>query len=355
MGKDQARVSVMWTGLSLLEWRESSRRLINGAQNRRLVAPRRFCSTFALIVGVLVWGSHRVASAATYVLPPADEALIGSITETTAHERDTLLDVARRYGLGYQELVLANPKVDRWLPGDGTRILLPTRYILPNAPREGIVLNLAEMRLYYYPQQKRGELPEVMTFPVSIGRVEWATPLAETRVTAKVANPSWYPPDSIRAEHETWGDNLPKRVPPGPDNPLGLFALKLGLPGYLIHGTNKAYGIGMRVSHGCIRLYPQDIELLFEEVPKGTSVRIVNQPYKVAAQAGVLYLEAHPPSGEPSADRTNLDLTPLVDRLLAAVRERPDWNVYWGNAEAMARDPRGIPKLVGREVASDGR
>jgi L,D-transpeptidase ErfK/SrfK len=288
-----------------------------------------------------------MVSAATYVLPPAEEALIGSLTETTAHERDTLLDVARRYGLGYQEIVLANPQVDRWLPGDGTRILLPTRFILPDAPRKGIVLNLAEMRLYYYPQPKAGELPQVMTFPVSIGRVEWATPLAVTRVIAKVENPSWYPPESIRAEHEAGGDELPKRVPPGPDNPLGRFALKLGLRGYLFHGTNKAYGIGMRVSHGCVRLYPQDIAVLFKQVPKGAPVRIVNQQYKVAAEAGVLYLEAHPPSGEPAAGEEQADIAPLVDRLLAAVRERPDWDVYWGKAEATARDPRGIPTQVG--------
>jgi lipoprotein-anchoring transpeptidase ErfK/SrfK len=173
---------------------------------------------------------------------------------------------------------------------EGTRVILPTQHILPDTPREGLVLNLPEMRLYYYPKPSTGKPRTVVTFPVSIGRMDWATPLGLTRVTAKVINPVWYPPASIRAEHEQEGQALPPEVAAGPDNPLGQYALQLGRPGYLIHGTDRPYGIGMRATHGCIRLYPEDIQRLFEEVPVGTPVRIVNQPYKAGWYRGVLYL-----------------------------------------------------------------
>ncbi len=290
-------------------------------------------------------GSAGALEAATFVLPPRDVALVGYLQEATTCQEDTLLDIARLYNVGYQEIVLANPDVDPWLPGEGTRVLVPTRYILPDAPRKGIVLNLAEMRLYFYPKCRAGESPQVMTFPVSIGRGEWETPLGTTQVVKKVADPTWYPPKSIRAEHAAEGDPLPKVVPPGPDNPLGRFALRLGLPGYLIHGTNKPYGIGMKVSHGCVRLYPEDIEVLFREVPMGTPVRIVNQPYKTGWHLGVLYLEVHSPFGDRSKGPPQ-DLTPLTESLVATTRNRPDYAVDWDRVRGLARYPQGIPLAI---------
>ncbi len=233
-------------------------------------------------------------SAATFPLPPANVDIVGELYVMKTRHEDTLAQVAREFNLGHEEIANANPKIDRWVPGEGTEVLLPTRFILPDAPREGVVVNLPEMRLYYYPKPKKGETPVVITHPVSVGRMDWATPLGQTKVVRKQKDPAWYPPESIRAEHEANGDPLPKMVPPGPENPLGQFALRLGIPGYLIHGTNRPYGIGMRVTHGCIRMYPEDIESIFSEIPVGTPVRFVNQPAKAALLADTLFLEVHP-------------------------------------------------------------
>lgn len=281
----------------------------------------------------------------TFTLPPESESVVGQVQYITASNEDTLADIARRYNVGRNELILANPGVDPWLPPEGTRIVLPTRYVLPNAAREGVVLNVPEMRLYYYPAPKNGEPPQVITYPISIGRGDWETPLGSTSIIAKTENPAWIPPDSIREEHAADGDPLPARVPPGPDNPLGQFALRLGLPGYLIHGTNKPYGIGMRVTHGCVRLYPEDIEVLFGEVPEGTLVQIVHQPYKLGWHLGKLYLEAHPAY----SDKNNpmpLTLTPLVRSLLAVTEDYPDYPVDYDQLRRLTLNPNGMPRPI---------
>ncbi len=232
--------------------------------------------------------------AQTYPLPPIDNQLIGQIQTATAKHEDTLLDIARHYGIGQKEILLANKKADRWLPGDGTKVTIPSRFILPKAPRKGIVLNVPEMRLYQFKKSKNGGPATVTTHPVSIGRMDWTTPLGKTRIIQKKENPVWRPPESIKKEHAEKGEILPDVVPAGPDNPLGLFALRLGIPGYLIHSTNKPFGVGMRVSHGCVRMYPEDIEKLFQQVKVGTPVLITNQPIKVGWFAGKLYIEVHP-------------------------------------------------------------
>lgn len=254
--------------------------------------------TFVSSCLLFLMGAAQLAQGATFILPPPDIDLVGEIRVVRAEQEDTLIDIARRYGLGYAEIVQANPGVNRWVPGKGTPVVLPTRYILPDTPREGIVLNVSEMRLYYYPKPKSGEKPVVMTFPVSIGRMDWKTPLGETKIVRKQEDPPWYPPESIKAEHAADGEILPDMIPGGPDNPLGRYALRLGIPGYLIHSTNKPYGIGMRVTHGCVRMYPENIEKLFPLVPVGTPVRIVNQPAKIGRLADVLFLEAHGPLEE---------------------------------------------------------
>ena len=247
---------------------------------------------------LLGWLTAGVASAAVYPLPPPGIDVIGQVRVAYANKDDTLLDIARRHSLGYEEIVHANPGVDRWLPGQGTPIILPTRFILPDAPREGIVLNLSEMRLYYYPPAGTDGQRVVHTYPVSIGRMDWKTPLGVTRVTSKEIDPPWRPPASIKAAHAAQGDILPDVVPGGPDNPLGRHALRLALPSYLIHGTNRPYGIGMRVTHGCVRMYPEDIERLFGMVPVGTTVRIIDQPVKVGRLHGEIFVEMHEPLEE---------------------------------------------------------
>jgi L,D-transpeptidase ErfK/SrfK len=268
--------------------------------------------------------------------------VVGRIEWVEAQEHETLVDIARRYKLGYQEIVLANPDVDPWLPGEGTQVVVPNLYVLPDAPRDGIVLNLAEMRLYYYPKTHAGQSPTVVTYPVSIGRMDWKTPLGLTRVERKVKDPAWYPPESIRIEHAAQGDILPELVPAGPDNPLGGYALYLGVSGYLLHGTNKPFGIGMRVTHGCVRLYPEDVEALYHQVPVGTPVRIVDQPYKIGWRDGTLYLEAHPPFGDPDLGEAQ-DLAPLVEVIVKAKDRYGDQPLAWERAQALAEKPSGFP------------
>lgn len=239
-----------------------------------------------------LWVTKSIAE--TLVLPPIDIDLVGQTAVVAARHEDTLLDIARRFDIGQDEIVLANASVDRWLPGEGTEVVIPSRYILPRAQRAGIVLNVPEMRLYYFPPAKPGLPASVETYPVSIGRMDWTTPLGKTTIAAKIRNPSWRPPDSIRAEAAAGGTPLPELVPPGPGNPLGDYAMRLGLPGYLIHSTNRPYGVGMRVTHGCIRMYPEDIEGLFPDVTIGTQVQIVNQPVKIGWLFDTLFIEVHP-------------------------------------------------------------
>ncbi|HEY5810212.1 MAG TPA: L,D-transpeptidase family protein, partial [Povalibacter sp.] len=262
------------------------------------------------------------AVAATYPLIGSDTVL-GETQATVAKHEDTLLDMGRTYSVGYEEIVAANPGVDPWLPGEGTQVLIPSRYILPDAPREGIIVSLAEHRLYYFPKAKAGEVPTVVTYPISVGRMDWKTPLGLTRIVDKRVNPIWYPPESVRKEHADDGRPLPKAVPAGPDNPLGQFAMRLGIPGgaYLIHGTNRPAGVGMQVTHGCIRMYPEDIEQFFKMVPVNTPVRIVHQPYKMGWKGQELYMEVHTPlEGQEEADVRSL--TQITRLLVSATQDR---------------------------------
>jgi L,D-transpeptidase ErfK/SrfK len=281
---------------------------------------------FKLIIALPLLFTSAFSSAATFTLPPEDSQLVGSILTARAQQEDTLLDIARIYDIGQKEILLANPTVDRWIPGEGTEITIPLRFILPDAPRLGIVLNVPEMRLYSYNKKHGKQLESVTTHPVSIGRMDWTTPLGKTRIIQKTENPVWRPPESIKKEHAEKGEILPDVVPAGPDNPLGLFALRLGIPGYLIHSTNKPYGVGMRVSHGCVRMYPEDIQALFPNVAIGTPVLITNQPLKVGWSSGKLYIEVHPALDEESISyekrlsnaldliqRANHSRLPLID------------------------------------------
>jgi L,D-transpeptidase ErfK/SrfK len=230
-----------------------------------------------------------------FILESADQGVVGEPQVVFTRATDTFSDLAREYGLGYDELVEANPGVDPWLPRVNTPILLPTQYVLPDVPRQGIVLNIASKRLFYFPKVIDGEPIQVMTFPIGIGRLGWETPLGEASVVSRATNPTWYVPASVRKEHAEAGDPLPAVVPPGPDNPLGRHVLKLDMPGYLLHGTNQPYGVGMRVSHGCVRLYPENIELLYTLVAIGEKVNIINEPFLAGWRDGDLFFESHRP------------------------------------------------------------
>jgi L,D-transpeptidase ErfK/SrfK len=325
-----------------------------------------------------------IGNAEVYELPPPGNDVIGAVTIVKARADDTLIEIARRHGLGYEDIVRANPDVDTWLPGEGTKVVLPTRYVLPPGERRGLVLNLAEYRLYYFPEPRDGETPVVMTYPMSIGRMDWETPLGRTSVISKVTNPTWYPPASVLAEHEADGNPLPRIVPPGPKNPLGKHAMRLGLPGYLIHGTNRPAGVGMRVTHGCIRLFPEDIGFLFGKVGIDTPVRIINEPVKIGWDGDELVVEAHrtleetPRIVEEDLDskETNTEvvidevseetsegvaedspgtpyvkdkLTLLTEQFVAVTNARPG-RLYWDIAERLLERADGIPALVGREI-----
>lgn len=286
------------------------------------------------------------ATAATYTLQD-DSRIIGHNYVIYSRIEDTLSDIARRFDLGYSELRRANPDVDPWMPGEGTEITIPARFILPDAPREGMVINTAEMRLFYYPPAQAGEPRKVITHPIGIGREGWKTPLGKTRITTKRENPVWIPPESIRQEHEEKGDPLPKVVPAGPENPLGAHAMNFAMPGYLMHGTDKPYGVGLRVSHGCIRLYPEDIADLFEQVAISTPVEIVYQPVKAAVQDEQLYLEAHAPFNDMSERDAN-NMTPMVEAILGA-QDKLVSDQDWPYAENMMREAHGMVQQLNQE------
>ncbi len=284
------------------------------------------------------------AFAATYPLPPPSDSVIGEIQFVETRYEDTLLEIGRRFGIGYEEIVNANPGIDPWVPGAGVRVTVPSRFILPDAPREGIVVNLPEHRLYYFPKAKAGESAVVQTYPVSVGKEDWTTPVGVTRVVDKRVRPTWYPPESVRAEHAAQGRFLAKAVPPGPDNPLGEFAMRLGLPGgaYLIHGTNKPSGVGMPVTHGCIRMFPEDIEYVFEQVKVQTPVRILHQPSKMGWSGDTLFLEVHAML-EGQKDPETYGLTQLTKAVVAATRDR-SVQLDWKHAEQVFTRATGVPE-----------
>jgi L,D-transpeptidase ErfK/SrfK len=242
-----------------------------------------------------------------YPAPPGQETVIGELMTYKIRKGDTLLDVGRWYGLSAKEISDANNHMDWWGPPVGAEIVLPTAHILPNAPHVGIVMNIPEMRIYYYPppslphRGKHGLTPAsysasrvVYTFPVGLGRFDWKTPVGTFKVSGKDRNPTWVVPQDIYEEHLERDGEAEHVVPGGEDdNPLGKYRLRLTLPLYAIHGTDVPWGVGMTVSHGCIRLYPEDIERLFHLVKVGTPGRFVYQPVKFGWRDNQLYVEVH--------------------------------------------------------------
>ena len=303
-------------------------------------------SFFRRFVPVLFLVYVAGAGAVGYPMPSADDDLIGEVRLARASRDETLLDMARMYGIGQEEIRLANPAVDRWLPKEGEAVMIPSRHVLPDARRQGLVLNLPEMRVYHFRPGRGGRAGTVDTYPASIGRMDWKTPLGGARIIRKQRNPSWRPPASVRQEAAAAGEALPDVMPPGPENPLGTHALRLNLPGYLIHGTNKPYGVGMRVTHGCVRLLPEDISELFERVQVGTPVQIVNQPVKTGWQDGVLFVEVHPPLDEDETPRDDF-LRFTLERIYEVLQERPA--VLDGRALRQAvAEMHGVPVAVSR-------
>jgi len=288
-----------------------------------------------------------------FQLGSADGDVVGAVQKTVVGPDDTLPDIARRFDVGYEEMLLANPGVDPWLPGVGREVIVPTQYVLPMAPREGVVVNIAAMRIYYFPPHRRGEPQLVYTHPIGIGKVGWKTPEGTTRIIARQKDPVWVVPKSVRDEHAQDGEKLPERVPAGPNNPLGQYLFRLDWPSYLIHGTNKPYGVGMRSSHGCMRLYPEDIAVFFDLIPIGTKVTVVNQPYVFGWRDHTLYLQAYAVLEDDTRD-WNSHRRRLLDQLLKS-KSQPeaarrinagDAQLDWQRIGAVAHAPRALPVPV---------
>jgi L,D-transpeptidase ErfK/SrfK len=284
-----------------------------------------------------------------------DQDLVGVVQLTTSTRDDTLTDIARRFNVGYEEIVRANPGVDPWLPGEGKSIVVPTQFVLPTAPRAGLIINVAAMRLFYFPPQKPGEPQLVYTHPIGIGKVGWKTPEGITKITRRQKDPVWHVPVSVIKEHKDNGEELDAVVGPGPDNPLGRYAFYLAWPSYLIHGTNKPAGVGLRSSHGCIRLYPEDIESFYDMIPVGTQVRVVNQPFLFGWLDGELYMQASGPLEDDSHDGKQAQANGLPKALQARIEKQLKKHGASLNVDlvsALAHEPRGIPVAVSRADAS---
>ena len=308
-----------------------------------------------LLVLLSLWSSLPSAQANEYPLRDDGGGLFGEVKRIQTRYEDTLIQLARQHSLGYEELLRVNKGVDPWLPGAGTEILIPGQRLLPPGVREGIVVNLPEHRLFYFPKPEKGKPPVVLTFPVSVGKMDWNTPLGVTKVVRKQKNPPWYPPESVRKEHIKRGDPpLPAVVPAGPDNPLGTRSMRLDIPGgaYLIHGTNNPDVVGMAITHGCLRMYPEDIERLFDLTPVGTRVTLINEPVKISRFGGEVWLEVHPPVDEKGQVLT-VDIEVFEARLNELLGES-EVIIDWEMALRALREATGMPVLVGLELVPEG-
>ena len=283
--------------------------------------------------------------AAIFTLPSNGDSVVGKVKWTHSKQGDNFSIIGRHYDVGYFEMVEANPGVDPSLPKPGTIVVIPTKFIIPNVPHVGLVLNVAEMRAYYFPPGSN----KVMTYPVGIGRsADWATPVGVTRIISKVKNPTWIPPEDIRKWHRaTFGNDLPAKIGPGPDNPLGYYVLHLGkgFPEVYFHGTNEPASVGRRTSSGCIHLWPEDIEDLYYRVKVGTPVRVINDPYKAGWLDNKIYLESHVPLEE-QQDIYSKDLAPMRYDVQAVVANRAV-NIDWDEANRIADQQNGVPQVVG--------
>ena len=286
-----------------------------------------------------------------------NSTVVGELKSILVSEDETVADLAIRYETGFQDLLIANPNSHHWNPKANSKYLIPSMYILPQESYNGIILNLAELRLYFY---IRGsdlyENIKVLTYPVGIGRLDWKTPLGETFIESKVESPTWYPPKSIILEHEERGEILPRVVKAGPDNPIGKYVMKLNVDGgYLLHGTNKKHGIGMMVSHGCIRLRNEDIETIFYNAPVGTKVKIINQPIKLGVYKNFLYMEVHAfnkkevYSNNQKNTLTTDNIHMPVELVMDFSEQNPSFSINWKKVFKTFEESNGIPTIIGKK------
>lgn len=303
---------------------------------------------YSMYLAILLLSFFNIATsyALIFPLPAKGSDLVGENFTIRAQKGDTLAKLGQRYNVGVHEMIEANPRINPYYTiSTGSPVLIPQQHILPKW-RKGIVINLAELRLYYFPKDKQ----EVLTYPIAIGRIGWNTPTAVTSVIAKTKDPDWRPPASIRQYvMETKGEVLPDVVPAGPKNPLGIRAIRLGLEGYLIHGTNAPESVGRRVSSGCMRMNNNDVAELYEFVKVGTPVKIINETHKVGWHHGKLYLQAHKPLSDSDAAREN-----SAERAVSLVRNiaGDDTHVDLQRVRHTGAQQLGVPQPVGFRAGS---
>ena len=275
----------------------------------------------------------------TFVLP-ANGNIVGHLQYAPVHPGDSVATLARRYDMGGYEMLEANPGINYDHPSIGENLIVPSSFILPDAPRDGIVINLAEMRLYYY----HPDHVHVSTYPVGVGKAGWNTPLGKTQVVRKREHPTWVVPDSILANHIEHGQPIEKTRPPGPDNPLGDYAMNLGFANIVIHGTNTPKAVGVRASHGCIRMLPEDVKALFQHVRIGTPVYIIHQPTKIGRKNNQLYLEAHVPLGAELHQTEYSDVGNLIHKVKPA---GSSYHLEWEKIHRLQQSANGYPLPIG--------
>lgn len=280
--------------------------------------------------------------AAVYSLPPENSNIIGEPQIAILQKDQNLQELAQRYGVGYYEVLEANPTLNPKQVQPGTEVIMPTQFILPDAPREGVVVNLAELRLYYYPPDSK----EVMTFPVGIGKAGWETPVTVTAIKDKRVNPLWVVPESVYQDMLKRGYKIDRVWAPGPNNPLGKHAMRLTLQGYDIHGSNRNEGVGRRTSAGCVRMYPDDVAALFARIDVGTKVTIINQPIKLGYKGKTVYLEAHQPLKE-EIEKTGGNFVPLLQEQIARAGSSQRMKIDLSTAKVKVAEHTGLVYEVG--------
>lgn len=336
------------------------RRVFDNSQCKRWVAVLAMISQLWLVA---------LTQAETFVLPTDGTTVVGQPKIIIPTQENTLLDIARQLDVGYHEITWANPGVDVWLPEKNVRVIVPTQYILPPKPWNGIVLNISQRRLYYFPPPPKGQPAKVMTFPVSIAREGWATPLGNTKVVAKHKDPAWFVPKSIQAEHKAAGETeFPEYFPPGPNNPMGMLAIQLGFQSIFIHGTNRPWGVGLRTSHGCLHLYPEDAAVIFPLMSANIPVRVIDEPMVVGVNKGELYMASFEPVAEYGTTRNlmtraALALAPFLQSSVVpradakAAPKKPEtppvvYEVDWSKVEKITRQFQVIPVSVAPQGAT---
>lgn len=279
--------------------------------------------------------------ASEFPLPPKGHDIVGQIQTAAVQPGDTFASIAQKYNVTYAGMVEANPGIDAAKPTPGTVLVIPSQYVLPDVARKGIVINLAELRLYYYPKNEN----VVYTYPIGIGVEGWNVQPGPAKIVQKQKDPTWYPTPDVRAELKAKGFDIPAYIKAGPDNPLGGYMLRLSHWTYLIHGCVDPTTIGRRSSSGCFRMYPEDIQTVFNMVPVGTPVNIINEPYKIGWQDNQLYMEAHLPLQESQAV-SNGDMSDVVSAINTKVGKKPA-NIQWDHAFTLAKQTTGVPEVIG--------